>query len=78
MEKKPIWLVWTLHESGLLSLRLIATTQGYANERRRRLQHTEGVIRAWVEKTLTNHLFAEGEFERMIYGQQMKDPVGRL
>ena len=76
-EKKPIWLVWTQHQSGLVTLRLIATTQSYANERRKLLQHDEGVIRAWVGKTITNHLFAEGFFEQGSYDQVITAPIHR-
>ena len=75
MEKKPIWLVWTQHESGLVTLRLIATTQFYANEVRKVLRYNEGVIRCWVGKTITNHLFAEGFFEMGSYAQEIKAPI---
>lgn len=76
-EKKPIWLVWTLHETGLVTLRVIATTQAYANRRRVLLKVSVGVVRAWVEKTITNHLFAEGEFERRVYDQEIRVPLYR-
>lgn len=80
MEKKPIWLLWTLHENGLVTLRMIATSRSHAEERRRDMEFMEhregsGVVRAWVEKSITNHLFAEGEFERMTYGRAIKSPL---
>ena len=76
-KKNPIWLVWTQHENGLVTLRMIATTHSYANTRRRFLKDDRGVIRAWVEKTITNHLFAEGEFEQDAYAQRITTPIYR-
>ena len=63
-ERAPIWLVLALHTSGLMSIRAICTKQWIAGVYRKGIVHHEDVIKAWVEKTICNHLFAAGEFER--------------
>lgn len=63
-ERGPIWLVLALHTSGLVSIRAICTKQWIAGVYRKGISHHEGVIKVWVEKTICNHLFAAGEFER--------------
>lgn len=63
-ERGPIWLVLSLSTSGLVSIRAICTKQWIADIYRKGIAHHHDIIRTWVEKTICNHLFAAGEFER--------------
>ena len=63
-----IWLVWTMNNVGIVSLRGIFTEQRFANEYRRRLIYDDRLVRVWVEKTITNHLYGEACFEAAAYG----------
>ena len=63
-ERVPIWLVLSLSTSGLVSIRAICTKQWIADIYRKGVSQHDDVIRTWIEKTICNHLFMSGEFER--------------
>ena len=55
----PCWIVWTLTIHGT-SMRAICTEQSRADLYRRGLKDDdEIVIKAWVEKSMLNHLFGD-------------------
>lgn len=62
--KPPIWLLWILSTRGITSLRAICTSQARANAYRKGARLRDDVIRVWVEKTIADHLFGEGELEK--------------
>lgn len=62
-----IWLVWSMSETGIVSLRGIFTEQRFANVYRKYLKDSPQLVRVWIEKTITNHLYGESFFEG-IYG----------
>lgn len=67
-DRGPIWLVWSMSDIGIVSLRAICTKQHYANVYRKAILHHPEIIRVWIEKTITNHLYGESSFEEAIYG----------
>jgi len=79
--RSDIWLLWTQNVSGTVSLRGIFTEQRFANAYRKVIKdHTDDfedgrIIRVWIEKTITNHLYGESLFEKGAYGQVVKFPV---
>lgn len=65
--RSPIWLVWTMSTTGVVSLRAICTERRFANEYRKALKGNPNLVRIWAEKTITNHLYGESSFE-IVYG----------
>ena len=61
--RKPAWLIWSQDERGLVSLRGIYTEQWIVDLYRKAIGNHKGIVRVWVEKTITNHLFGEMSFE---------------
>lgn len=53
----PIWLVWALAENGNVTLRAIVFRQSLANQYRKHVLR-EGAIRAYIEQSTANHLYA--------------------
>jgi len=53
----PIWLVWTLADNGNVTLRAITFRQSRANNYRKYALR-DGAIRAYIEKSTANHLYA--------------------
>lgn len=59
-EKWPVWLVWSLHENGSISLRAVTTSKEKANIYRK-ITLPAGFVRAWVEPSETNHLYGHND-----------------
>lgn len=81
-ERTFVWLLFSQHTDGLVSLRAICTTESEAERRRKALQTGwetfeigNEVVRAWVEKAETNHLVMEGMFEVSTYGGKIHWPA---
>ena len=62
--KPTIWMLWVMSTSGLVSLRSICTSKSRAMAYRDGARHNERVIRAWLERRIANHLYAEMELEK--------------
>lgn len=65
--RRDIWLLWTLSERGVVSLRGIFSKQHYANAYRKAVKYHPGIVKVWIEKTISNHLYGEASFE-IAYG----------
>ena len=65
-KRLPIWLIWSLNYRGLVSLRAICASQSKANQYRKYVSGLGdgNIIRTWIEKTICNYLFGEGEHEK--------------
>lgn len=65
-DKPPIWLIWSVSTAGLTNLRAICTTAYMAKQYRKYVDQCGGkkLVRVWIEKTVANHLFMEGEIEQ--------------
>lgn len=61
--RKTIWLVWSVDVNNIVSLRAICTKQTFANVYRKYLIHDERLMKVWIEKTITNHLYGNAAFE---------------
>lgn len=76
-ERTYVWLLFSQHADGLVSVRAICTTESEAELRRDTLLRSADfevgmeVVQAWVEKAETDHLLMEGMFELSIYGRKM-------
>ena len=54
----PAWMVWSDNVSGNKNLNAICLERERANTYRKTIAAEHGVIRAWVEETRVNHLYA--------------------
>ena len=89
-QKIYVWLLFTQHVDGMISLRAICAEEEYAEIRCEvlageieagwkylyELEHNP-VVRAWVEKAETDHLLCPGMFEESIYGKRISAEIWR-
>ena len=56
-KKTPAWLTWGIGKAGLTSLRSVSLNRRHARSARNAVEFEPRAVRAWIEETVTNHLF---------------------